>query len=509
MGRATEALAERLGGGIGGLLNATFGNAAELIIGALALREGHVDLVKASLTGSIIGNVLLVFGAAALVGGLKHTVQSFNRTAAGLGSTMLLLSAIGLVVPAVFHRLAHGTPTRAELTLDTEIAVVLLVTYVRQPGVHAADASRPVRRADARAGQPTRPRCPSARWCSCWSPPRSASRSSASCWSARWRRPRTTLGMTELFVGVVIVALVGNAAEHYSAVTMAADDQMDVALAIAVGSSTQIALFVAPVLVLPQLPDRAGSRWTCSSRRSSWWRSAMSVLAIVVHRPRRRDALDGRRAAAGGLPDPRARLLLPPGKSKAVAGVSIVRYRLPIEMPAARAPSPASPVPPESAEIERRIAARLGRLRTERGWSLEVLAERSGISRATLSRLERGELSPTASMLGRLCTTFGWTLSRLMADAETRAPNLVPASQQAVWTDPETGYRRRIVSPPAPGLRGELVEIRIPAGATVGLRRLAGAGPRAPPVAARRRPHAGESTAPCSSCGRAMRCATS
>jgi len=136
-------------------------------------------------------------------------------------------------------------------------------------------------------------------------------------------------------------------------------------------------------------------------------------------------------------------------------------------MPAARA-STAPSAPPAAAEIERRIADRLGRLRTERGWSLEALAERSGISRATLSRLERGELSPTASMLGRLCTTFGWTLSRLMAEAETRAPNLVPATQQAVWTDPETGYRRRLVSPPAPGLRGELVEIRLPARATVG-----------------------------------------
>jgi transcriptional regulator with XRE-family HTH domain len=130
------------------------------------------------------------------------------------------------------------------------------------------------------------------------------------------------------------------------------------------------------------------------------------------------------------------------------------------------APAPADTA--DSSEIERRIAARLGQLRTERGWSLEALAERSGISRATLSRLERGELSPTAAMLGRLCTTFGWTLSRLMAEAETRAASLVPSAQQAVWTDPETGYRRRVVSPPGPGLRGELVEIRIPAGATVG-----------------------------------------
>ena len=128
---------------------------------------------------------------------------------------------------------------------------------------------------------------------------------------------------------------------------------------------------------------------------------------------------------------------------------------------------PSRAIATESAEIERRIAARLGQLRTDRGWSLDALAERSGISRATLSRLERGELSPTASMLGRLCTTFGWTLSRLMAEAETRAASLVPAAQQAVWTDPETGYRRRAVSPPGPGLRGELVEIRIPAGASV------------------------------------------
>src|SRR5689334_19381494 len=122
----------------------------------------------------------------------------------------------------------------------------------------------------------------------------------------------------------------------------------------------------------------------------------------------------------------------------------------------------------EASDVERRIAQRLGALRTERGWSLDALAERTDISRATLSRLERGELSPTASMLGRLCSAFGWTLSRLMAEVETRAPNLVPAAQQAGWTDPESGYRRRAVSPPAPGLRGELVEVRLPAGAVVG-----------------------------------------
>ena len=118
-------------------------------------------------------------------------------------------------------------------------------------------------------------------------------------------------------------------------------------------------------------------------------------------------------------------------------------------------------------EVERRIAARLAQLRTERGWSLEDVAERTGISRATLSRIERSELSPTAAMLGALCTLYGWTLSRLMADAETPPPNYIPAGEQAHWTDPETGYRRRAVSPPSPGLRGEMVEVHIPAGATV------------------------------------------
>ena len=126
----------------------------------------------------------------------------------------------------------------------------------------------------------------------------------------------------------------------------------------------------------------------------------------------------------------------------------------------------ATPPPPEAA-VERRIAERLAALRAEHGWSLAALAERTGISRATLSRLERSELSPTAAMLGTLCTVYGWTLSRLMAEAETQPPNLVPAAQQATWTDPDTHYRRRILSPPAPGLRGELVEVHIPAGATV------------------------------------------
>src|ERR671938_1103657 len=138
MGRATEHLAERLGEGVGGLLNATFGNAAELIIAIVALRAGLVDLVKASITGSIIGNILLVFGASALWGGVKYEMQRFNKTAASLSSTLLVLSAIGLVVPAIFHLVVGprgsvpilgGERTITEQTLSVEIAVVLLITY--------------------------------------------------------------------------------------------------------------------------------------------------------------------------------------------------------------------------------------------------------------------------------------------------------------------------------------------------------------------------------------------
>ncbi len=251
IGRATEALAERFGGGIGGLLNATFGNAAELIIAGLALREGLTDLVKASITGSIIGNLLLVFGLSAFVGGIRHPSQKFNRTAAGLGTTMLVLSVVGLVVPAVFHKLSVGVPNSPELKLDTEIAVVLFATYcasllftlkthrqlyVTTSTTEGAQAHSPA------AGSVWRPML---MLVGATSAVAVVSELLVGSVSATAR----DLGLTELFVGVIIVALIGNAAEHFSAVVMAAQNKMDTAIAIAVGSSTQIALFVAPALV--------------------------------------------------------------------------------------------------------------------------------------------------------------------------------------------------------------------------------------------------------------------
>ena len=117
--------------------------------------------------------------------------------------------------------------------------------------------------------------------------------------------------------------------------------------------------------------------------------------------------------------------------------------------------------------VDRRMARRLAALRSERGWTLEELAARSGISRATLSRLERCELSPTAAMLNKLCAQYGWTASRLMAEAEIGPPTVIRAAEQLTWKDPESGYVRRILSPPHANLKGELVEVRLPAGATI------------------------------------------
>jgi transcriptional regulator with XRE-family HTH domain len=126
------------------------------------------------------------------------------------------------------------------------------------------------------------------------------------------------------------------------------------------------------------------------------------------------------------------------------------------------APASATGLEDQQSSVERRIAGRLAALRAERGWTLEAVAQRTGISRATLSRLERCELSPTAAILSNLCGQYGWTLSRLMAEAEQGPPSVIRASEQVCWQDPETGYIRRVLSPPTPNLKGEMVVVTLP-----------------------------------------------
>ena len=256
MGRATEHLAERMGPGAGGLLNATFGNAAELIIALIALQKGYIDVVKASITGSILGNILLVFGVSALAGGIKYPTQRFNRAAVQASTTSLLLAAIGLLIPTVFHFSAALQPggwnAAVEQKLSLAIAVVLFVTYLCTLFFSLRTHKHFYQ------GIPDAPESAGSGHKEVWTPAKSmAVLLVATVFVAvlseflvtSVEAARTQLGVTEVFVGVIIVAIVGNAAEHSTAVLMARRNKMDLSLAIAVGSSLQIALFVAPVLV--------------------------------------------------------------------------------------------------------------------------------------------------------------------------------------------------------------------------------------------------------------------
>ena len=257
MGKSTEMLAEQVGDGLGGLLNATFGNAAEMIIAIFALRAGLHDLVKASLIGSIIGNILLVFGLSVLLGGLKYQRQVFDRTVANLGATMLLLSGIALVVPTAFH-LVQGTTdgkSFAERSLSLEISVVLIVCYILSLVFALRTHGHLYQQAENTVTVTTTGESESHK---VWSKRRSCGLLLAAAALVGWmseifvsgaEEAAHSLGMNEVFVGVIIVAVVGNAAEHSTAVLVALKNKMDLALQIAVGSSLQIALLVAPVLV--------------------------------------------------------------------------------------------------------------------------------------------------------------------------------------------------------------------------------------------------------------------
>jgi len=253
IGRATEHLAERLGDGLGGLLNATLGNAAELILGLAALRHGLVAIVKASLTGSILGNLLLVLGAAVLAGGARRDVQCFNATAARAQSSMLTLGAIGLLAPAAFGAVSGHAVGSSGLSLA--IAAVLILTYA----CGLLFSLRTHRRLFLGSGCRASESAPEPAAFAPWTTGKAVAVLAGAAALAAWvsevlanvvQPAARALGMSDLFVGVVVLATIGNAAEHAGAVQVARRDRMDLALGTAVGSSVQVALLVAPVLVL-------------------------------------------------------------------------------------------------------------------------------------------------------------------------------------------------------------------------------------------------------------------
>jgi Ca2+:H+ antiporter len=258
MGQATEELAARSGPGIGGLLNVTFGNAPELIIALFALAEGLHEVVKASIVGSIIGNVLLVLGASMLVGGIGRRSQTFNATAASAQSSMLLLAAAALMMPAIFELVeGKGLPSpTAELVnygstvenLSLAVAIVLIGTYVAglffSLRTHRDLFNPPYAEQEEGFG---------------WSVRRSvlmlfiaglAVGLMSEILVGSISEASESVGLSEFFIGVIVVAIVGNAAEHWVAVLVAYKDKMDLSVNIAIGSAAQIALFVAPVLVI-------------------------------------------------------------------------------------------------------------------------------------------------------------------------------------------------------------------------------------------------------------------
>jgi Ca2+:H+ antiporter len=259
MGRATEELAHRAGPGIGGFLNVTFGNAPELIIAFFALNEGLQEVVKASLIGSILGNILLVMGAAMLVGGLKRERQTFNATAVSVQSSMLLLAAVALVMPTIFQLVSGGGlpkvgQDRVDFGSDLEqmsliVSAILLLSYAG--GLMFSLRSHralfnPTSEAEEHVDEP-------------WSVKRSALTLAGAGVAVgvmseilvgSISEASATIGLSQFFVGLIVVAIVGNAAEHWVAIYFAARDKMDLAVNIAIGSSAQIALFAAPVLVL-------------------------------------------------------------------------------------------------------------------------------------------------------------------------------------------------------------------------------------------------------------------
>jgi Ca2+:H+ antiporter len=254
---ATEAIAEYTGPAIGGLLNATFGNLPELIICIVALRSGLVEMVRATLVGALLANLLLGLGMAFLLGGLRHHVQDYNPLAARAYSSMMLLAVISMAIPSAFHRFFGAEQGFVHSgVLDTSVAIVLLLTY----GLYLVYQLRTHKESFAEADvAPAAGGHAKAEGGAHWSLPRAAGTLLAASAAAAWlsevlvgaaEQTGHALGMSPTFIGLILLATVGGAAEIGSAIAMGRRNKMDLSVGIALGSCIQIALFVAPVLVL-------------------------------------------------------------------------------------------------------------------------------------------------------------------------------------------------------------------------------------------------------------------
>lgn len=249
IGEATEELSVHTGPALGGFLSATFGNATELIIGIFALRAGLVEVVKASITGSIIGNLLLVLGMAIFFGGIKFKKQEFNRTAVLASASTLLLSAIALIIPAIFLQTAPGIGDGVIEKLSVAVAILMILAYAASL-FFTLKTHKHLYTEEVGKFEPN------------WSIRKSVLVLLIATLAVAWMSEILVgsiepivagFGWTELFIGVIFVAIIGNAAEHTSAITMAVKDKMDLAAQISIGSATQIVMFVMPALVLVSL----------------------------------------------------------------------------------------------------------------------------------------------------------------------------------------------------------------------------------------------------------------
>jgi Ca2+:H+ antiporter len=251
IGLGTEQLARRSGPAWGGFLNATFGNAAELIIAIVALRDHHVALVKASITGSIVGNLLLVLGLSFFIGGIGRPSQQFNRTAATNTTAMLFLAVVALVMPAVFNLSVYGTLTArpvAMVSLSLLTSMVLIAAYAGSL-LYAFTSQRDLFRSTSK-GEHDRPVLTTRSAIVLLALGTLMTTIQAEVLVGALQPTLQRLGLSELFVGVIVIAVIGNVAEHYAAIAAARRNEMTLAVEIAVGSSAQIALLVAPAVVI-------------------------------------------------------------------------------------------------------------------------------------------------------------------------------------------------------------------------------------------------------------------